>query len=117
MLARFVLAVLTALLFCSPVKAEAPSTEQKVAAAVLLTADWLQTRYIARHPDRYYEFNPLLGKHPSIGAVNNHYLAVGLLGYGLTELGVCNRYCYNVFIAFEAANVARNFSIGVRFQF
>ena len=38
------------------------------------SADWAQTTQIARNPDRYYEMNPLLGKHPSTGRVNTHFI-------------------------------------------
>lgn len=99
------------------VQAAEPSKEQVIAASALLAADWLQTRYIARHPDQFFEHNPLLGRHPSIGRVNTHFLGAFLLGYTLTQWGYCNRSCYSVFIALEGANVARNFSIGIKFEF
>ena len=60
------------------------TNEQKAVAAgagVLLVADWLQTRQIAKHPDQFHEYNPILGEHPSQGKVNLYFLAVtgGLL--------------------------------------
>lgn len=44
------------------------------ALAVTRLVDWGQTRYIAKHPDRFREVNPLIGDHPSIGEVNRHFI-------------------------------------------
>lgn len=46
-----------------------------VLSVILLLLDWRQTLYIARHPECYSEINPMLGKHPSVAAVNVHFLA------------------------------------------
>ena len=37
--------------------------------------DWSQTRYIAENPDKYWEVNPLLGKHPSRARVDNYFMS------------------------------------------
>jgi len=39
----------------------------------LLTMDWLQTRVISKNPERFTEANPILGKHPSLRAVNIYF--------------------------------------------
>lgn len=44
------------------------------ALAVTRLVDWGQTRYIAKHPDRFREVNPLIGDHPSLGEVNRHFI-------------------------------------------
>lgn len=38
--------------------------------------DWKQTRQIARNPDRWYEKNPTMRRHPSTSDVDTHFLAV-----------------------------------------
>lgn len=97
--------------------AKEPSTEQLVAAGTILTIDWLQTRYIARHPDQFHELNPLIGRHPSIGRVNVHFLSILLLGGWLIQNNICNNSCVTLYVGFGALNVARNFSIGIRMEF
>lgn len=47
-------------------------TYRQTAVAVLQVVDWGQTRYIAKHSE-FHEVNPLIGKHPSIGRVNNYF--------------------------------------------
>jgi len=37
--------------------------------------DYRQTISIARQPERYYETNPVLGEHPSVGKVNTYFMA------------------------------------------
>lgn len=41
--------------------------------------DWGQTRTIAKNPDKYYERNPILGKHPSTTKVDIYFIATALL--------------------------------------
>lgn len=59
------------------------NTEQKVALTIAVSAiaiDWLQTRQIAKNPDKFKEYNPVLGKHPSVGEVNVYFaIATGAL--------------------------------------
>ena len=58
-------------------------------AVVLLLVDW-QTRFIAKHPEQFFEINIILGKHPSLGAVNLYFAlciaAVVILGQVLPEI-------------------------------
>jgi hypothetical protein len=70
--------------------------------------DWLQTRYIAEHPDDYSEINPILGNaegaiiHPII----SHYLH-------RKYRGVWQKFTFSA----SAACVGWNFSIGVGLEF
>lgn len=53
-------------------------TGDKVFGGVALAAtllDWRQTLYVARHPETLGDMNPALGRHPSIGRVNNYFVA------------------------------------------
>jgi hypothetical protein len=85
-----------------------------------LVVDWLQTLCIAREPDRFYEVNVLLGKHPSAARVSWYFgacvllLLVGAMSaywYGAYRIGavVC------VLIAvFECGVTLHNRRVGVR---
>ena len=79
--------------------------------------DWLQTRYIAKHPAGFYELNPFLGKHPSVLKVNMYFLgciASTLVGASFLPfwwaIGIGTWW-----IALETFLVIRNYKIGIRF--
>ena len=42
--------------------------------------DWGQTRYIADNPHKYYETNPVIGKHPRSKSVDR-YFAISMVGH------------------------------------
>jgi hypothetical protein len=97
-------------------------TTDKVLGATAVTAlvlDWGQTRYIAKHPDQFYEKNPLLPTHPSVGRVNTHFV-LAITGTLLIAdyLSPSNR---KVFLAtmtvLELNVVGKNKSLGVRVDF
>ena len=51
-------------------------------ALALTVADWAQTRDLTRrYSEGYYERNPVLGKYPSQGRVDTHFVISGLLTY------------------------------------
>lgn len=43
---------------------------------VVLVIDWRQTLTIAKNPDKWFEMNPILGKHPSVQKVHVYFLCV-----------------------------------------
>ena len=45
-----------------------------IASTVAMVVDWRQTVYIANHPGRYWECNPILGRHPSEREVNLYFV-------------------------------------------
>lgn len=88
---------------------------------VLHIIDWQQTLSIARNPNEWYELNPILGKHPSVGNVNT-YMFCSAIGHGIVShyipklLGKQSRNIWqatSILITFSA--VANNYSIGIRF--
>ena len=99
---------------------------------ILNYADWMQTRQIARDPDRYREHNPILGDHPSLEAVNV-YMVVGsaahlAASYYIPEVmqaaGAPDSWVKNsravfqyVTIGLTAGCVANNYAIGLRVSF
>ena len=86
-------------------------------ALALQTADWMQTRQIAKDP-AYYEYNPILGNHPSMGKVNRYFAAIeaGTVALNLT---LPKEYAHGLNLAsigFETAVVGHNLHIGLRIK-
>ena len=96
-------------------------TEQKAMGAVLATVtavDFLQTRFIATHPE-FYERNPIIGKHPSIGRVNNYFALSYLIGFLVLD-ALPSEYrtaALKAGIVLETVVVGHNMSIGVGLRF
>ena len=95
--------------------------DYSLAAAALTvdTIDWLQTRYIADHPNKFYELNPIIGRHPSTEKVNTYFISTILIGAGIAYvlpskwrkvwLGSCT--------AIELGVTAHNFDVGIGLRF
>lgn len=81
--------------------------------------DWGQTLEVARHPEKYHELNPILGRHPSVGRVNVYMglSAVGhiVISYILPEKA--RSYWQYVSIGVSGACVVNNFNIGLGIKF
>lgn len=94
-------------------------TGLEVAWLTLHALDWGQTRYIARNPDLFYERNPILGDHPSVGRVNTYFALTAIAHYGVSQwLSPSNRRIWQtVSIGFAAGTVNANYNIGVRLDF
>ncbi len=54
-----------------------------VAAEII---DWRQTRRIAEQPDRYWEINPLIGRHPSQDRVDQYFLISAVVKVGIAHV-------------------------------
>lgn len=97
----------------------ATDTTYQAAYTTLLAMDCAQTRYGASHPGRFEEVNPLLGKHPSKGRINNTCAAIGLGHFGVSyilPLGA-RRLWQSGGIIIEGYAVLHNKSIGVKMEF
>ncbi len=46
-----------------------------ISSLIATVIDWRQTNYIAGHPERYGECNPILGRHPSQDKVHLYFAA------------------------------------------
>jgi len=88
----------------------------EVAYQVLHFVDWRQTRYIAKHPDEYYEANPILGKHPSTGEVDAYFIGTALVHPLITHLlpQKCRKYWQIVTISVQTTCVVNNVSVGIK---
>lgn len=84
----------------------------------LLVTDWLQTRNIVKRPDIFYESNPILGRHPSMGAVNTFFAAQLVGSYYLADyLGKDRMLWLQINTVVRGANMIRNNSIGLTMRF
>ena len=90
-----------------------------LAALLLGGLDWSQTQTIARHPAVWHERNPVLGLHPSVGAVNTYFAgaAVATAGVALVLEPGPRRWWLRAVTALELANVVRNRAIGITLTF
>jgi len=90
-----------------------------VAALLALGLDWSQTQTIARRPGQWHEHNPVLGLHPSPGAVNGYFVGatVAVGGVALVLRPGPRRWWLRAVVAVELANVVRNRAIGIGFTF
>ena len=90
--------------------------------------DYQQTKVIARNPDKYWETNPILGKHPSESKVTQVFLLSGI-GYVLVtymlprEIEVFSiklhprMYWQLLFLGAESQAVFHNMRTGIRIKF
>lgn len=77
--------------------------------------DWGQTRQIARQPDKYYEINPILGRHPETSKVNAYMALSGLAHIAITHV-LPQEYrplFQGITILIAGGVVAHNMSIGL----
>ena len=90
----------------------------RIATNATITADWLQTRYIAKY-DSHTEMNPLLGRNPSVAKVDLYFISSLLFANVLGEWlpgSWSDRFYFGLFMS-ESAVVTRNKQIGVGVYF
>lgn len=81
--------------------------------------DWMQTRYIADHPEQFAEKNTDLGLHPTTGEVNRYFLsyALGVNALYFFAPEKWKPYISSIYIIPRYDAVNRNYEGGVRFEF
>lgn len=91
---------------------------RQAALSGLWAVDWLQTRYVATH-DEFYERNKILGKYPTTGDVNRYFAAVIGLQWGIACIlpPDARKVFQYISIGYQAQNIQRNYSLGVRLEF
>jgi len=94
----------------------------------LMVVDYGQTKWMAQHPDHWWEVNPTIGKHPSTKTVDLNFLGAAMT-YAVTawalppkaEKGykkwINRENFFFTFTVVEAANVGNNFRIGAGIMF
>lgn len=89
-----------------------------IAMNTLIIADWAQTRYIA-DSDAYYETNNMLGRYPTTGEVNKHFITYLLLS-NATSYMLPDKYVkafeWSV-TGYQFNYVTNNYSIDIGFKF
>jgi hypothetical protein len=87
------------------------------ASTVTLAMDWQQTRAISRNPDRFYETNRVLGKHPSNRSIDLYFAGVLLADIVIAELlpSKWRKVWLTGFIIAEGGVVIYNCHMGIRF--
>lgn len=120
---RIIILTLVSCLLATPAVAETSKTKKKVALAAsttLLVADWLQTRYIADHPEKYEEsWNVILKGHPTRGQVDAYFGAIIVGNYLIYKyLPDDMGFWANMLVAsMEMSAVANNITLGVGVSF
>jgi hypothetical protein len=104
----------------------------QVAVATVTAADWAQTRYISNNSTTCFEYNPIIGVHPSLGKVNDYFGATiateALIAYGAPEIillfggsqiavAKARTLAQGIFIGVESVAVSTNLRHGVKFNF
>lgn len=81
--------------------------------------DWAQTRTVAENPQSWHEYNSILGRHPSVAAVDNFFLAGAVLHPVVTAAlpDAYRRWWQIGTLSIESAIVGRNRFIGLRMSF
>jgi hypothetical protein len=117
-----VLCLLGLLLFATNSFAEdwtTADTLREVAWQVVNAADWGTTLEIARHPNEYKEYNPLLGHHPSVGKVNTYFIAGAVAHFGVSYLlpKEWRPWWQYASIGISGACAVHNLNVGLRIKF
>jgi hypothetical protein len=95
---------------------DSKDTYYQGAVVSALLIDMGQTLHIADNPNKYYEMNPLLGKHPSKEQVVGYFMG-GIVAHTLIAMALPQDYrrvwqC--VWIGIEGAVIYNNYNIGVK---
>ena len=94
-------------------------TGREAVYLVLLGIDWAQTRHIVSNPDKFYEFNPIIGRHPHTDRVDIYFAGSVLLNIVIAD-ALPSKYrevFQYVNIGWQGAFVLHNFSIGISARF
>jgi hypothetical protein len=81
--------------------------------------DWAQTREIAARPEKWREYNPLLGYRPDMAKVNRYFVLAPLLGWLVLDRvdSSTRTTALKVVTAVEVGMVARNAYLGINTRF
>lgn len=96
-----------------------PDTYREIASESLLFIDYSQTYNIANTPDRFYEHNPILGRHPSIGRVNLYFISSMILHPIISYIlpSKVRPYFQYITIGIETSCIANNMRVGIGMRF
>lgn len=94
-------------------------TKWEFACESIIIVDWLQTRYMSKHPDQFQEMGPdrnVFGRHPNISSVNQYFIACEVLHPVIARFlpEPARRVFQTGTIILEVGNSFHNVQIGVR---
>ena len=101
-------------------------TYRELAFIGLLAVDYLQTRTIVQNPDKYFEYNSIMGKHPSQQTVDIYMASVAIIHPIISYLlpvksdkwKWINRENFQyISIGVEVGAVGNNFGAGIGISF
>ena len=92
--------------------------QRQIILTILHCTDYFQTCEIVKN-DKYYEMNPILGRHPSMEQLNYYAISSLLLKTAITHVlpHKYRKYAQCVFIGLSGGAVLNNYSIGIRIGF
>jgi len=114
--------IIALIFFATPVFASdwtREDTYRELAWTALLVVDYGQTMNIARHPERFREYNPILGKHPSQSSVSIYVLSAAII-HPIISYYLPPKYrkvWQHITIAVEVGAVGHNFGAGIGVTF
>lgn len=91
-------------------------TARQAAVIGLLAVDHHQTQTIAKEPEKWKEYNPILGRHPSEGKVDAYFLslAVGHTAIAAVLPEKYRKWWQYIYIGAEGFCIIHNFGEGIR---
>jgi hypothetical protein len=113
--------LLVVMLLCSGAQAQW-TDEQKTLGAIALAAtviDYGQTRYIAKNTWTHHESNPMIGRYPSLGKVNQHFIILPIATYLILDniSSEHRTWALRALAVVEIGFIAHNYSLGLRTSF
>ena len=94
-------------------------TYRELTWTALLVVDYGQTMNIARNPDKFREYNPILGEHPSQSSVGLYMLSAAIIhpviSYYLPPK--YRKWWQYISIGVELGTVGNNFGAGIGVTF
>ena len=94
-------------------------TYRELTWTALLIADYGQTMNIAKNPDKYHEYNPILGSHPSQSSVNVYMLSAAIIHPAISYIlpPKYRKWWQYITIGIEIGAVTNNFIAGIGISF
>ena len=114
--------IIALIFFATPVFASdwtREDTYRELAWTALLVVDYGQTMNIARNPDKFKEYNPILGEHPSKSSVRLYMLSAAIIhpviSYYLPPK--YRKWWQYISIGIEAGAIGNNIGAGIGISF
>ena len=98
---------------------DSTNTTLEVAYQIAAVVDWGQTLDIAKHPKGRFDRSPILGHHPSVETVNEHFpIMMGVHAAISAALPSDRRKIFqSITLGYEGSQIASNYGIGLKLGF